>query len=57
MDRQVMTMVTQVIVDKDDPAFTAPTKPIGPYYTKEQADEMAKDGVCRSRSSRKAVTG
>ncbi len=44
MDRQVMTMVTQVIVDKDDPAFTAPTKPIGPYYTKEQADEMAKDG-------------
>ncbi len=44
MDRRVITMVTQVIVDKDDPAFGSPTKPIGPYYTKEHADEMSADG-------------
>lgn len=42
--RNVITMVTQVVVDKNDPAFGNPTKPIGPYYTKEQADEMSADG-------------
>jgi len=37
----VVTVVTQMVVDKDDPAFHAPTKPIGPFYTKEQADTLA----------------
>ena len=40
MDRDVITIVTQVLVDKDDPAFKKPTKPIGPYYQKEEADRM-----------------
>jgi carbamate kinase len=33
----VATVLTQVIVDADDPAFTAPSKPVGPFYTRERA--------------------
>jgi len=33
----VVTLVTQVAVDAKDPAFQNPTKPIGPFYTEEQA--------------------
>lgn len=39
--RNVITLVTQVVVDKDDPMFQNPTKPVGPYYTKEQAEAYA----------------
>ncbi len=34
----VVTLVTQVLVEKNDPAFNNPTKPIGPWYTKDVAD-------------------
>lgn len=37
----VATVVTQVLVDAADPAFQNPTKPIGAFYTKEQADAIA----------------
>jgi len=37
----VVTMVTQVRVDASDPAFLNPTKPIGKFLTREQADEIA----------------
>lgn len=40
--RYVVTMITQVIVDRYDPAFTRPSKPIGMFYTKEEADEFTK---------------
>ncbi len=43
MKTPVATVVTQVIVDKDDPAFTNPTKPIGSFYSKEDADKLAAD--------------
>lgn len=36
--RPVVTVITQVVVDKNDPAFQRPTKPIGPFYSKEVAD-------------------
>ena len=39
--RNVVTLVTQVVVDKDDPMFQNPTKPVGPYYTKEEAEKYA----------------
>lgn len=42
MDRDIITIITQVLVNKDDPAFENPTKPVGPYYTKEEAEEIAK---------------
>src|SRR3989344_6244363 len=38
--RDVATIVTQVVVDKNDPAFSKPTKPIGPFYTKEEAERI-----------------
>ncbi|MCD4774403.1 MAG: carbamate kinase [Bacteroidales bacterium] len=43
MDRDIITIITQVLVNKDDPAFKNPTKPIGPYYTKEEADKFTKE--------------
>jgi len=42
MDRDILTIVTQVLVNKDDPAFQNPTKPIGPFYSKEDADKFMK---------------
>ncbi len=42
IDSGVATVLTQVIVDADDPAFHHPTKPIGAFMTKEEADQMAK---------------
>ena len=38
--RRVVSLVTQVVVDKDDPMFQNPTKPVGPYYTREQAEQF-----------------
>ncbi len=42
IDRKVAVLLTQVLVDKDDNGFKNPTKPVGPYYTKEQKDEYVK---------------
>ena len=41
IDRNVVTFATQVLVDKDDPMFKNPTKPVGPYYTKQQAEALS----------------
>lgn len=41
--RAVVTVVTQVVVDKNDPAFERPTKPIGPFYSKETAEHKRKE--------------
>lgn len=38
---RVVCVLTHVVVDEQDPAFREPTKPIGPFYTKPQADERA----------------
>ncbi|PYE10074.1 carbamate kinase [Staphylococcus sp. AtHG25] len=43
IDKQVVTLVTQVEVDGDDQAFNNPTKPIGLFYTKEQAEQTMKE--------------
>ncbi|MGX7013984.1 carbamate kinase [Vagococcus silagei] len=40
----VTSMVTQVLVDKADPALSNPTKPVGPFYSKEEADVLSQDG-------------
>ncbi len=40
-DTGVATIVTQVVVDPNDPAFQNPTKPIGPFYTREEAERIA----------------
>ncbi len=41
MSKDVATVVTQVLVDENDPAFQNPTKPIGAFYDKETADRIA----------------
>ena len=43
IDREVVTLVSQVIVDKNDDSFKEPTKYIGKRYTKQEADEMTTD--------------
>lgn len=40
--RNVVALITEVLVDRKDPAFENPTKPIGPYYLKEEADLLAR---------------
>jgi carbamate kinase len=42
IDRQIATVVTQVLVDANDKAFSNPTKPIGKFYTKAQAEDIEK---------------
>lgn len=43
INKPVITIVTQVVVSKDDPAFQNPTKPVGPFYSKEIAEQRARD--------------
>ena len=43
VDGKITSVVTQVIVDRDDPAFQNPTKPIGPFYTEERAREIQQE--------------
>jgi carbamate kinase len=44
IDKSAFTIVTQVLVDHDDPAFQNPTKPIGAFFTKEKIDEKVREG-------------
>ena len=39
--KEVVTLVTQVVVDENDPGFQHPTKPVGSFYTRDQAEKMA----------------
>ena len=61
MERDIITITTQVLVNKDDPAFLKPTKPVGPFYTREEADKMMKESGAvfkedpRGRGWRKVV--
>src|SRR6187397_1428435 len=42
-EKPLATLLTMIEVDRDDPAFENPTKPIGPLYTKEEAEKLAAD--------------
>lgn len=44
IDKAVVTLITQVAVDPEDPAFLNPTKPIGRFMTSEEADELIAQG-------------
>ncbi len=41
INKPCATVVTQVVVDKNDPGFQHPTKPVGSFYTKEEAEAIA----------------
>jgi carbamate kinase len=43
IEKRIATLLTQIEVDHDDPAFSDPTKPIGPLYTDEEAAALASD--------------
>ena len=44
-DLPVVTLVTQTLVDENDSAFKNPTKPVGAFLTKEEADVLASKGI------------
>ncbi len=43
INKPVVTLITQVVVDDKDEAFNNPTKPIGKFYTKEEAEKLEKE--------------
>ena len=43
VDKTIATIVTQVLVDKNDPLFQNPSKPIGSFYSKEEAENISKE--------------
>lgn len=55
MDRGVVSMVSRVEVEADDPMFKHPTKPVGPYYPKPQPDGALYKEDARGRGWRKVV--
>lgn len=45
IEKEVVTIPTQVLVSKDDPAWKNPTKPIGPFLKKEEAEVLRRRGI------------
>jgi carbamate kinase len=43
IDKEVASLVSQVVVDKDDPAFAKPTKPVGPFYSQVRGEQLARE--------------
>ena len=43
IQKNIVTVLTQIVVDNFDQGFVHPTKPIGPFYTKEEAEKISKD--------------
>jgi carbamate kinase len=43
LDKEVASLVTQVVVDRNDPAFAHPTKPVGPFYSKYRGQMLARE--------------
>jgi len=40
IEKDILTIITEVFVDKNDPAFSNPIKPVGPFYSKAESDKM-----------------
>ncbi|QNK40658.1 carbamate kinase [Caproicibacter fermentans] len=43
IDQEVVSLVTQVVVDQNDPAFQNPTKPVGRFYTRQEAEAIQQE--------------
>lgn len=41
--KKIATLVTQVVVDKNDPSFKHPSKPVGPFYSKKIAEKLMQE--------------
>jgi carbamate kinase len=65
IDKQVVTLVTQTVVDTSDPAFAHPDKPVGSFMSEEAARDLAaelgwtvmQDGVAAGGDDRVAAAG
>ncbi len=57
IEKNIITLVTQVVVNKDDPAFSNPTKRIGKIYTREEADILSREKGWEFREEKKGRTG
>jgi carbamate kinase len=58
IEKNVVTLVTQVVVDKNDPAFQNPIKKVGKFYSKEEAEALAEaKGWVFKEEAKKEVTG
>jgi len=42
INKSVVTVITRALVDKEDPRFQNPTKPVGAFFSKEEADKLEK---------------
>ena len=59
IDKEVACIVTEVIINKDDPAFVHPTKPIGLFYNKTEADQIAQEKAkkaTKAKNTEKEIT-
>lgn len=50
-DIPTVSLITQMVVDENDPGFDHPTKPIGPFYTREEAEELTEKGYVMKEDS------
>ena len=57
IDKSVIALITQVIVDPDDPSLTNPTKPIGPYYYGERSSHNVERGISDDPSASRMAHG
>jgi carbamate kinase len=55
IERNFITVITMVEVDKEDPLFKNPTKPIGPFYTDEEAAEKTYTMVQTDKGMRRVI--
>lgn len=53
--KQLVSLISYVVVDENDPAFTTPTKPIGPVYSAEQAATLPWPTMATPKGYRRAV--
>ncbi|MFQ5443195.1 MAG: carbamate kinase, partial [Nitrospinales bacterium] len=42
IEKKITTIITQVVVDANDPAFQNPSRPIGPFYSSQEAEQLRK---------------
>ena len=49
IQKPIVSILTRVVIDKRDPAFRKPTKPIGPYYNKKKATRIKRKGYKMER--------
>lgn len=50
--KPLTALITQVIIDPNDPALSNPTKPIGPYYSEKEAQQLQKENITMKKTEK-----